>query len=138
MAPPPKPPGQRVRRNKDQQNWKQLPAAKRFKPPTAPTKWSASTKRWWKLIWDSPMSSMWVESDTHALLRLGDLLDLQSKGKISAIMVGEIRQIEDRFGLSPKSRRTLMWHIPVEGADEGDGDDLQEQLKGKVRHLKAV
>lgn len=136
MAPAPKPPGQRVRRNKDQQHWKTLPSAARFKPPAAPSGWTASTKRWWKLIWGSPMASMWLESDTHALLRLGHLLDLQAKGKISAIMVGEIRQIEDRFGLSPKSRRSLMWHVPVDGAEEDD--DQPEQTRGKVRHLKAV
>lgn len=137
MPPAPKPPGQRVRRNKNQQQWKTLPASKPFKrPPLCPTSWSTATKKWWKLIWESPMASLWLESDVHALTRLGNLLELQAKGKISAIMIGEIRQIEDRFGLSPKSRRMLQWFVPLD--DDGDSDDLQGDLTSKVRHLKAV
>jgi hypothetical protein len=69
------------------------------------------------------MAAVWLESDVPALTRLGNLLELQAKGKISAIMVGEIRQIEDRFGLSPKSRHMLQWYIPLE--DGGEGDDLE-------------
>jgi hypothetical protein len=134
MAPPPKPPGQRVRRNTDQKKWKTLPAAKTFKRPVAPRGWSASTKNWWKLIWESPMAAIWLESDVPALTRLGNLLELQAKGKISAIMVGEIRQIEDRFGLSPKSRHMLQWYIPLEDAET----DLEQATMKPVRHLKAV
>jgi hypothetical protein len=137
MAPPPKPPGQRVRRNLDQKKWKTLPAARPFKLPAVPRGWSATTRNWWKLIWESPMAAVWLESDVPALLRLGNLLELQTKGKISAIMVGEIRQIEDRFGLSPKSRHMLQWYIPQEAGD-GTGD-LQDDLQPRrQRHLKAV
>jgi hypothetical protein len=137
MPPAPKPPGQRVRRNVDQKQWVTLPAAKPFKrPPTCPTRWSPATKKWWKLIWESPMAAVWLESDIHALTRLGNLIELQAKGKISAIMVGEIRQIEDRFGLSPKSRRMLQLHIPVD--DAKDGDDLEQATMSNVRRLRAV
>lgn len=133
MPPAPKPPGQRVRRNKDQQSWKALPSAKPFKrPPTCPPKWSAATKKWWKLIWESPMAAVWLESDVPALIRLGNLLEIP---KQSALIVGEIRQIEDRFGLSPKSRRMLQWYIPLEGVEEGE--DLDQALV-PVRKLRAV
>jgi hypothetical protein len=82
------------------------------------------------------MAAVWLESDIHALTRLGNLIELQAKGKISAIMVGEIRQIEDRFGLSPKSRRMLQLHIPVD--DAKDGDDLEQATMSNVRRLRAV
>lgn len=135
MAPTPKPPGQRVRRNKDQPRWVQLPPAQDFKrPPTCPPKWSASTKKWWKLIWDSPMAAAWLESDVPALIRLGHLIELQATGKISAIMVGEIRQIEDRFGLSPKSRRMLQWEI----THANDEDEEAPRQGARKRHLRAV
>lgn len=135
MPPMPKPPGQRVRRNLDAPTWKHLEPAKPFKTPAASRAWSASTKKWWKLIWESPMRPMWLESDVPALIRLGNLLELEAKGRISAEMVGEIRQIEDRFGLSPKSRRSLQWFIPLEDTVEVSGEPEPE---AKVRHLKAV
>lgn len=133
MAPPPKAPGARVRRNSDQAAWKTLPAGSDFKrPPAAPPKWSAATKKWWKLIWDSPMAAVWLESDVPALIRLGHLIELTEKVKVSALIVGEIRQIEDRFGLSPKSRRMLQWEIAQ--AEE----EPAEQPRSRPRHLKAV
>lgn len=134
MPPLPKPPGQRVRRNLDNPTWKHLAPAKPFKTPPAARGWSASTKKWWKLIWESPMRPMWLESDVPALIRLGHLLEIQATGKISAEMVAEIRQIEDRFGLSPKSRRQLQWFIPLEEPDA----EQSVETEAKVRHLKAV
>lgn len=134
MAPLPKTPGARVRRNVNQQTWKALPAGKPFKhPPDVPAslKWTATTKKWWKLIWDSPMAAVWLESDVPALIRLGELINLPKK---SALIVGEIRQIEDRFGLSPKSRRALQWEI----SNADDAEEASPRAGARERHLKAV
>jgi hypothetical protein len=38
---------------------------------------------------------------------LGDLLEVIRTGEASAAIMGEARQLEDRFGLSPASRRRL-------------------------------
>ena len=43
----------------------------------------------------------------------------------------EIRQLEDRFGLSPKARRALQWEI-----SKGEGKE-KRQPSGR-RHLRAV
>jgi hypothetical protein len=132
MAPAPKAPGERVRRNRDQPNWRSLPTAPTFKKPVARPKWSKPTKDWWAAIWRSPMATQWLESDVFELLYLGDLMELPKK---SAEHYAEIRQLKDRFGLNPKARRALMWNVPL--ADEGES--LEEAVKpSNVRRLRAV
>lgn len=132
MAPAPKAPGERVRRNTDQPKWRTLPPATTFRKPPAPTRWSKKTKDWWKLIWRSPMATQWIESDVPELEYLGDLMELEKK---SAEHYAEIRQLKDRFGLNPKARRALMWHVPI--GDERES--LEEAVRpSNVRRLRAV
>lgn len=135
MPPTPKPPGQRVRRNKDQPQWRSLSASGRNgRAPACPTKWLAATKTWWKTIWASPMALAWVDADVPALLRLGSMIDLINRStKPSSLMLGEIRQLEDRFGLSPKSRRMLQWEITA-----GEEEQESERPLADVRRLRAV
>lgn len=131
MPPLPKEPGARVRRNREQGQWRTLPATgRRGNAPRCPTTWSKKTKDWWKVIWRSPMATLWLESDVPALIRLGDLLEIP---KQTALIVGEIRQIEDRFGLSPKSRRMLQWQVVPGEEEEGEA-----QQATPVRRLRAV
>lgn len=131
MPPAPKAPGARVRRNKDQSSWRGLPSeGRKGRPPKCPPEWEDTTKEWWKIIWRSPMATVWIESDIPALIRLGWLLE---HPKPTALIVGEIRQIEDRFGLSPKSRRMLQWQIAP--ADE---EPEAEQPLADVLRLRAV
>jgi len=124
-----KPPGQRVRRNKDQPKWQTLPAAARFTPPPAPAHWSEQTRDWWRLIWASPMATVWIESDVPNLVALGDLMELPKK---SAEHYAEIRQMRAHYGLTPASRKSLMWLIPA------NDEDAEEQPVAKVRALRAV
>lgn len=131
MAPSPKPPGQRVRRNKDQPTWKSLPAARPFVAPDAPEHWSEQTREWWRLIWASPMASVWIESDVPNLLGLGDLMELPKK---SAEHYAEIRQMRAHYGLTPASRKSLMWHIQQAEADE----EAEAAPVSNVRRLRAV
>lgn len=134
MAPQPKAPGHRVRRNVNQAQWQTLePAPKITKAPKCPTDWSKETKEWWAIIWRSPMASMWIEADVPELHYLGSLIELPKK---SAEHIAEIRQLKDRFGLNPKARRALMWNVPIGDADAGD---LSEALTpSNLRRLKAV
>lgn len=130
MPAQPKAPGARARRNKDQNNWRGLPAeGKTTAAPACPESWSEQTCDWWEIIWRSPMATIWLESDVPALVRLGNLLELP---KQTALIIGEIRQIEDRFGLSPKSRRMLQWLI--EPPDESE----KEEPVQHTRRLRAV
>lgn len=131
MAPSPKPPGQRVRRNKDQPQWKTLPAARPFTPPDAPEQWSEATRDWWERIWASPMATLWIDSDVPNLLGLGDLMELPKK---SAEHYAEIRQMRAHYGLTPASRKSLMWNITQAEADE----ESELAPASNVRRLRAV
>lgn len=130
MAPSPKAPGQRVRRNKDQSQWKTLATAKAAVAPAAPEHWSDRRKKWWRAIWRSPMAALWIESDVFNLLDLGDLMEKPTKtGDIHA----EIRQMRTHYGLTPASRKSLFWDVPIEGETVED-----EKPAPNVRRLRAV
>lgn len=126
----PKPPGQRRRQNSNQPTWRTLPAASPAVAPPAPERWSEATRAWWDAIWASPMATLWIQSDVPNLLGLGDLMELERK---SAEHYAEIRQMRAHYGLTPASRKSLMWHIPA--ADEGDAE---AEPAPKVRRLRAV
>ena len=114
MPPLPKPPGHRVRQGTQQANWQTLPAAKPFKRPTLPKRsppWLDSTKRWWAVLWDSPMASTYLEPDVPALFRLAEMVELRARGELGATETVAMTALEDRFGLNPKARRSLQWEI---------------------------
>lgn len=68
-------------------------------------------RRKWAYWWSSPVATMWdPATDLEGLRRLAIV---SVTGKPSAL--SEIRQLEDRFGLSPSARRRLYWR--VEGVD---------------------
>src|SRR4051794_20037158 len=62
------------------------------------------TREWWQAIWTSPMASQYVDVDRFALERLAGLVDSVHRGAATMAMLGEIRLLEDRFGLSPVAR----------------------------------
>lgn len=114
MAPLPKPPEARVRRNAGQAGWRTLPAAAAFKVPALPPRkpaWRKATREWWRVLWASPMASTYLQADVPALLRLAEMVDDRARGVLSASETVAMTAIEDRFGLSPKARRALQWEI---------------------------
>jgi hypothetical protein len=80
------------------------------------------------------MSDLWVDADVPALLRLARLVDLVGRGDVSAALLSEIRQLEDRFGLSPLARRRLEWQLVI-AADDAAESDASDQDE---RWLRAV
>lgn len=137
MAPVPKAPGQRRRRNADQSKWRQLPASGRCgEPPKLPAKrpaWLKRTREWWATIWASPMAAAWEDADVDGLVRLAELKDLFARGKAPATALPAMQQLEDRYGLNPKSRQQLLWQIPHDpDAEEG------QRPPATVTQLRAV
>lgn len=74
-----------------------------------------------------------MEADVPALLRLAMLVDDQAHGvevvdpeggvvvvPVPVTVLGEIRQLEDRFGLSPLARRRLQWEIARVEQESGE------------------
>lgn len=135
MAPLPKPPGQRRRRNVMQAGWRNLPVEGRAgAAPSLPKKspaWLKSTRTWWAEIWRSPMATVWEPADVDGLERLARLKDEFDRGRLPISALRAIQALEDRYGLNPKSRRALQWSIgtPVEAA---------VPRPGPPTHLRAV
>lgn len=133
MAPTPKPPGQRRRRNAGQASWTKLPGGGRSgSVPALPDgEWLDSTRSWWATLWRSPMAVAWEDADIDSLVRLARLRDDFRRGELPVSALGAMQQLEDRFGLSPKARRALQWEVSREEAS-------QERQAPQVRTLRAV
>lgn len=135
----PKPPGQRVRRNKDQPAYRQLPAeGRKGKAPPLPRKkpaWRKSTRDRWATLWASPMATTYLDADLPALHRLAHLWDETERvgvGEMSPGALSQITALEDRYGLSPKGRRQLQWEIAQGDTAEG------AEAKPERRRLRLV
>ena len=134
MAPTPKPPGQRVRRNAAQPQWRTLPREGRQgdAPDLPDREWLPSTLEWWRQVWASPMAVAYEEADVESLVRLARLKDDFDKGDIGTSALPAMQQLEDRFGLSPKARRALQWEVAQ--AEEA----APKPRRSRPSHLKAV
>lgn len=64
------------------------------------------------------MATEWLDADQDTLVRLALLINLEKCGEANATLLSEIRQLEDRFGLSPSARLRLRWEIAPESSAE--------------------
>lgn len=119
----PKPVNERERRNVPQFDWKRLPqSGNKDIPEMPPGTWHEYTHAWWIKHWSHPCATVWLRNDP-CHLRLMQFADILHREKImhNGATLSEIRQLEDRLGLSPKSRLQLRWLIvPDDEADVGD------------------
>lgn len=114
MAPIPKPPGQKRRRNAGQTAWKRLSAANDGEIPKLPRRepaWSEMTKRWWASVWRSPAATMWLESDYFVVLRLADLREALAENPKTSALHAQASSLEAALGLNPAARRRLQWEM---------------------------
>lgn len=121
---PPKHPSQRRRRNKPPVPPRTLKGQAVTGIPELPgDNWNDFAREYWETIWTSPMAvaGVYIKADIPALIRLAQLANRVGEGTIGTSALGEMRQLEDRFGLSPLSRRRLQIDItlPDEGKDTG-------------------
>lgn len=131
-GPAPKPNARRA--NAPTFDWVHLPSDGRSEPPPALPAWRAwsdQTLEEWAQWWSSPAASQW-SADDRELFRMALLFDRMVAGEGSAAELTEMRQIEDRHGMSPKSRLQLRWMI-------ADADEKQESAPTTGRrNLKVV
>ncbi|MEO5576782.1 MAG: hypothetical protein ABIR67_01565 [Gaiellaceae bacterium] len=115
----------------------QLPASAAKTPPILPDSDALleRTREWWRTVWSSPMAAVFLEADVAALARLATLVDRVYRGESSARLLGEIRALEDRFGLSPLARRRLQWEVDRAAAVAGGGGGAGE---AEERWLRVV
>lgn len=135
-GPPPKHPSDRRRRNAAP-GMVQLPAeGRRGKPP----KWPLSKPRKtelgiWAELWATPQAVAWAELGwIRTVARYVRLLYEAEKPGAGAAVNAEVRQLEDRLGLTPMSMRRLQWEIAADEVDE----KREQRAASSTRRLKAV
>lgn len=65
------------------------------------------------------------------LVRLAELKDLFARGEAPAVALAAMQQLEDRYGLNPKSRQQMLWQIPRD-------EPAAPAPVAEVRRLRAV
>src|SRR5690349_2590598 len=116
MGPPPK---RNPRRRNARPEWKTLPSTGRVgDPPQFPLPDpSVETLELWLDLWRTPQAAMWESLGwTRTVARYAVLL-LEAEGGVMSLLA-EVRQLEDRLGLSPMAMKRLQWEIAVEVESE--------------------
>jgi hypothetical protein len=98
-------------------------------------KWHPLAELWWSIIWASPQSAQFLQSDLGALFRLVDLVHRYWNTR-SLEVAKELRMLEREFGLTPLSRRRLEWTV-VQAEDAKDGRELGRARRAKPANGKA-
>lgn len=116
MPPTPKPTAQRRRRNaiagvaKLDKVGRKGPAPK----PKTTVELCPVAMDYWKTLWASPMALVYTDADVFPLSRMAVLVH-ERETERSTAGDSELRQLEDRFGVSPLARRRLNWEIDQAG-----------------------
>lgn len=128
-----------------------------------------STRAWWKTVWASPMAANWIDADMPAVVRLAQLHDLTARelrgwtvrddvgglaldedvpglvrvhlagAMVSVQLLAEMRQLEDRLGLTPMARRRLQWELPAEEEPAAKASKQSDELAARrERFARAV
>lgn len=69
---------------------------------------------YWEALWASPMALVYTDVDVFPLSRMAVLVHERETAR-SREGDSELRQLEDRFGVSPLARRRLNWEIDQAG-----------------------
>lgn len=123
----PRPPNKNARRRNARPEWRQLPLAGRCGPPPVfplAGRQSRALVELWGELWRSPQAVVWEELGWVRLVaRYARLLLVAERADASASLLGEVRQLEDRLGLSPMAVKRLQWEIVPEAPAAADADD---------------
>lgn len=145
MAPQPKHPSARARRNKTS-TIAVLRAVENARIPDPPKHqdWHPLALDWWCSAWTSPMRQEWTESDEHGIIRM---LALQH-AYWTHFDSGEYRglsSLENSFnasarmyGLSPMARRSLQWQIEQGEAAEEKTVQRRAKKSASKNGIKAL
>lgn len=116
-GPPPKPADQRRRRNAPTANTRKLPrAGRKGKPPAFPGELSDYDAAVWADLWRTPMAVAWeLDNNVRTVARYLRVMraaeDALAAGEVNAAALAEVRQLEDRLGLTPLALLRLRWEI---------------------------
>lgn len=115
MSAPGPPPNPNARRRNARPDWVTLPATGR-KGPTPRWPLPGRVQRGWVDLWRMPQAVIWDRD--NAVMQVANYLvtrnmaqDALLEGKPNAALLAELRQMEDRLGLSPMALKRLQWEI---------------------------
>lgn len=111
-------------------DWVQLPAAGFAGPVPA---WpigspDPATADLWSQLWRTPQAKAWLSLGwTRTVARYATLVIACEGEAMTAALLAEVRQMEDRLGLSPMAMKRLQWEIVADvAAVEADDDNVVE------------
>lgn len=137
-GPAPKPVDQRRRRNAPTANTVKLPPEGRVgETPTWPLPGSAPST--WDELWSTPQAAAWERLGwTRVVARYVHILTLcESPESMTAALLGEARQMEDRLGLTPMSMLRLRWEIAADEVAEKRAEKTPSKTTAR-RRLKVA
>lgn len=75
----------------------------------------------WETLWRTPQAEMWAKGGSARVVGRYVLVSIlaEDPSNPSAALLGEVRQLEDRLGLSPMAMKRLMWEIDDSPAGAG-------------------
>ena len=134
-GPAPKSPETRRRVNAPMANTMKLPSEGRTEPaPDWPFDDFAPAV--WAELWATPQAVAWDRLGwTRVVARYCRVL-LVAESETNAALLGEVRQLEDRLGLSPMAMLRLRWEIVTD--EVGERRDDKPPKPKKKRALVAV
>lgn len=132
-------PKRNARRTNYRPDWVQLPGGGCTRPAPAwprsrkPTK--AQAERWVR-EWAKPQAERWHDMHIVELVAryVTNVLAAESP-EATAAQQAEVRQLEDRLGLSPMALKRLQWEIVAEAAEKAPERDAEVTQIAEYREL---
>ena len=89
----------------------------------------------WGRVWRSPQAAAWARLDWHVpVARYVRLLNAVNEDFTNASLHGQITQLEDRLGLTPKAMRLMLWEVVEdEIAEFRPNVSAKESAKRRIR-----
>ena len=132
---PAKPDGAAVNRNKPTHGEVLLPAAGRTKPAPEPmTPLTEPALSLWNRLWATPEATQWGEADVPGLTHYVNLAVVPEVW-LDSKSLAELRNLSDRFGMNPYSRRVSKW---VHEEPEEPTEKPATAPKSRSRKLRVV
>jgi hypothetical protein len=116
---PAKPEGQTRHRNKPTHGYVQMPREGRDEPVPEPVfKLLERERKLWNRLWSTPEAALWHEADAPAVTRYVKLA-CNPTALMDSKVLAELRNLEDRFGMSVYARRVNKLELEPEEAPAG-------------------
>jgi len=105
--------------------------------PDPPVELGIRGAMWWVWAWRTPQAAAWSSGDVYTLARRAGIEDIYAV-EPSKAWASEMRELDDRFGLTAKGMAALRWTIveadvPVETVDDPKVSSLKDRRNQLTR-----